>query len=36
MDNDIIIRPERKEDRAAVEALIRESFWNVRAARNTS
>ena len=27
--NDCIIRPERKEDRGAVEALIRESFWNV-------
>ena len=27
--NDIIIRPETKEDRRAVEELIRESFWNV-------
>ena len=27
--NDCIIRPERKEDHGAVEALIRESFWNV-------
>lgn len=27
--NNIIIRPERKEDQAEVENLIRESFWNV-------
>ena len=29
MDRDIIIRRERQEDHAAVEALVRESFWNV-------
>ena len=27
--NDLIIRPEKKEDYKAVENLIRESFWNV-------
>ncbi|MBQ9558235.1 MAG: N-acetyltransferase [Clostridia bacterium] len=29
MDNDLIIRLEQKEDYAAVENLVRESFWNV-------
>jgi predicted N-acetyltransferase YhbS len=29
MDNDYIIRPEREEDFAEVENLVRESFWNV-------
>ena len=27
--NDILFRPEREEDRRAVETLVRESFWNV-------
>lgn len=27
--NDCTIRPEKKEDRRAVENLIREAFWNV-------
>ena len=29
MSNDILIRPERPEDRRAVENLTREAFWNV-------
>jgi predicted N-acetyltransferase YhbS len=29
MENDIIIRPERKEEHRAVEALVRDAFWNV-------
>ncbi len=29
MDNNIVIRPERKEDYREVENLVRESFWNV-------
>ncbi|MBR7082738.1 MAG: N-acetyltransferase, partial [Clostridia bacterium] len=29
MDKNIVIRGERKEERRAVEELIRESFWNV-------
>lgn len=29
MKENLIIRPEKPEDRSAVENLIRESFWNV-------
>lgn len=29
MENGIVIRPEREDERRAVEELVRESFWNV-------